>query len=78
MTSFVTVLLVASLAALIVAHIALVIGLAQLQPRVWWRPLLAILLPPLAPYWGTRHGLRLRTYAWLAAIALYALGVAIV
>ena len=78
MTTFVTVLLVASLAALVAAHVALVIGLAQLKPRVWWRPLLAILLPPLAPYWGTRYGMRLRAYAWIAAIALYALGVAIV
>ncbi len=78
MTTFLTVLLVASLAVLVVAHVALVVGLAQLKPRVWWRPLLAILLPPLAPYWGLRHGFRMRTYAWVAAIALYALGVAII
>jgi hypothetical protein len=77
-TAFVTVMLAASLAMLIAAHVSLVVGLALLRPRVWWRPVLAVLLPPLAPYWGTRHGLRRRTFLWLAAIALYALGVAII
>ena len=67
----------ASLAGAVAAHASLVIGLALLRPRIWWRPVLAILIPPLAPYWGSRHGLRRRTYAWLAAIALYALGVAV-
>jgi hypothetical protein len=77
-TTFVTALLVVSLGALIVAHASLLVGLALLKPRVWWRPVLAFLLPPLAPYWGTRHGLRRRTYLWIAAIVLYALGVAII
>lgn len=74
---YLTVVLVAALVALVVAHAALVVGLARLRPHVWWRTALAILLPPLAPYWGFRHGLRVRTFAWLGAITIYALGVAI-
>lgn len=75
--TFLIVALVASLVALVAAHVALVVGLARLRPHVWWRTALSIVLPPLAPYWGFRHGLRVRTFAWLAAIAVYALGVAI-
>jgi hypothetical protein len=78
MTSFVSALLALSLVTFVVAHVSLVVGLALLKPRVWWRPVLALVLPPLAPYWGARHGLRRRTYVWIAALALYAVGVAIV
>ncbi|MDP9002081.1 MAG: hypothetical protein M3O46_18465 [Myxococcota bacterium] len=57
------------------AHVALVAGLAHLHPR--WRALLAVAIPPLAPWWGWRAGMRRRTIAWGVALLLYAFGAAI-
>jgi hypothetical protein len=34
-----------------------------------------LLVPPLAPWWGYREGLRVATIAWCSALALYAVGV---
>ena len=34
---------------------------------------LALLVPPLAPYWGLGDGLRVRGVLWLAALVLYVL-----
>jgi hypothetical protein len=70
--------IVLSLALLVlgVAHAALVVGLAV---RRWWgAALLALLLPPLAPWSGWRCGMRGRAIAWLAAFVSYALGAALV
>ena len=75
MTGIVSLLLVASLVAFLVAHASLVCGLAR---RVrWWRVLLAALVVPLAALWGWEVGFRRRTFVWLGALALYALGVAL-
>jgi hypothetical protein len=71
--SLLTALLVGALAGEIAAHVALIAGLVARRPR--WRGLLAILIPPLAPYWGWSAGMHRRVYAWCAALALYALGV---
>jgi hypothetical protein len=54
------------------AHAALVAGLAR--EGTWQRAVLALLVPPLAPWWGYRAGMRLRALAWAAALALYAFG----
>jgi hypothetical protein len=51
-------LLSVAFGALITAHLVLVAGLATRRPR--WRALLALCVPPLAPYWG----LEARRYAW--------------
>jgi hypothetical protein len=52
----------------ITAHGTLVVGLLGRAPR--WRGLLALVVPPLAPYWGWT-GLRGRSVVWLAAAVGY-------
>jgi hypothetical protein len=64
-----------ALAVFVVAHVALVAGLAR--RRAWGRAVVALLVPPLAPWWGYRAGLRVATIAWCAALALYAVGVVV-
>jgi hypothetical protein len=68
--------LASALLVFVTAHVALVVGLARRD--VWWRAALALAVPPLAPWWGHRAGLRVATIAWCAALALYALGVIVV
>jgi hypothetical protein len=67
--------LASALAVFLAAHVALVAGLAQ--KRTWGRAVVALLVPPLAPWWGYRAGLRVATIAWCAALALYTLGVVV-
>ena len=61
------------LAVFVAAHAVLVAGLAR--RRAWRRAVVALLVPPLAPWWGWSAGLRAPTLVWCAALALYALGV---
>lgn len=61
------------------AHVAIAIGLARSRKGadpLRGRALVALLVPPLAPWWGWQAGLRARTIVWGAALALYAIGVA--
>lgn len=67
-------LLLAALATHMAAHVALLVALAR--KRQWRRVGLALLLPPFAPAWGWRLGMRIPVYAWVGALAVYALGVA--
>jgi hypothetical protein len=60
---------------LVTAQVALVALLVTRQPR--WRSLLALLIPPLAPYWGWLEGFRIWSALWLAALVLYVVGFAI-
>lgn len=55
--------------ALITAHVALLFGLWSEPPR--WRFALALVIPPLAPYWGLLLGLRWRGGLWLLALVAY-------
>jgi len=64
-----------ALAVFVAAHVVLVAGLAR--QRAWGRAVAALLVPPLAPWWGYGAGLRVATIAWCAALALYALGVVV-
>jgi uncharacterized membrane protein YdcZ (DUF606 family) len=68
--------LAALLAMFACAHVTIAVGLTgrSRQPR---RALIALLVPPLAPWWAWRAGLRAQTIVWGAALALYALGVAV-
>jgi len=61
--------LVLAFAVAFTAHVTLVAGLAGRTPR--WRALVALVVPPLAPYWGWA-GLRRRSALWLVAVAAYA------
>jgi hypothetical protein len=53
----------------LVAHVTLVIGLLKREP--WWHGLVALLVPPLAPYWGYEARLRKRVTLWLVTLAVY-------
>jgi hypothetical protein len=53
----------------LVAHVTLVIGLLRREP--WWRGLVALFVPPLAPYWGYEARLRKRVTLWVVSLALY-------
>ena len=66
--------LAVALVAFAAAHVTLVAGLARRRP--WWRAIVALAVLPLAPWWGWRAGMRRRTIAWGAALAIYAVGVA--
>ncbi len=58
------------------AHLALLGGLAR--RGLWWSVVLAVALPPFAPWSGWQCRMRARSIAWAATLALYALGVVIV
>ena len=73
MSTVITVWLVVALAALVAVHLALVYGLVRRRPR--YRALFALLVPPLAPYWGWDTGMRRRALLWVCALAAYAVGV---
>lgn len=61
--------LVGSFALLITAHVALVLGL--LGQEGLWRALIALVVPPMAPWWGLRRGLLGRSALWLGALCIY-------
>ena len=64
--------LAVALAVFFGAHVALVAGLARRHS--WKMALSALVVAPLAPFWGWRRGMRARTIAWLSARVVYALG----
>lgn len=64
----VMILLVAAFALLGTAHVALVLGLVG---PGGWRALVALVVFPLAPVWGMKHGLFVRSWIWLGALVLY-------
>jgi hypothetical protein len=53
------------------AHVTLAIGLARRRPRS--RALLALAIPPLAPWWGWKTRMTVRTSSWIAAAIVYAI-----
>jgi len=56
---------------LVSAHVALVVGLSLRAPR--WRGALALVVPPLAPYWGWEAKMRVRAALWALGLAVYAM-----
>ena len=69
------VLLLAGVVTLVAAHVAIVVALAR--AGAWSRAALALVIPPLAPWWAWERGWRPRAIAWAAGIALYAAGVVV-
>ena len=53
----------------LVAHVTLVIGLLRRDP--WWHGLVALVVPPLAAYWGYEAKLRRRVTLWVLTLAVY-------
>jgi hypothetical protein len=53
----------------LVAHVTLVIGLLRRDP--WWHGLVALVVVPLAPYWGYEAKLRRRATLWVTSLVVY-------
>jgi hypothetical protein len=66
----VLVTLVLAFATLVTAHVAIAARLV-LTRRPRYRGVLALLVPPLAPIWGMREGLRRNAAIWIAALLVY-------
>ena len=66
-------MVVVGLAALVTTHLAIAWSLG-LRERPRWRGLVALVVPPLAPIWGWRAGMRARTGLWVASLVAYAVG----
>jgi hypothetical protein len=62
--------LVIAFATLVTTHVMLVVGLLGRRPR--WRSPVALLVPPLAPYWGYQLGMKKRSIAWVSSALAYA------
>jgi hypothetical protein len=75
MTGMVAALAAVSLAAFAVVHFALLVALLRQTPR--YRALVALVVPPLAPYWGWQVGAKRRVNVWALSLVLYATGVAV-
>jgi hypothetical protein len=61
--------LLAAFALLVTTHITLTLGLLRRTP--WWRAPVGFVVVPLAPWWGWRERMRLRSTLWVAAAVLY-------
>jgi hypothetical protein len=53
----------------VVVHVTLVIALLRRRP--WWRGLVALVLSPLAPFWGYEARLRARVALWIGTLIIY-------
>jgi len=60
--------LIVAFATLVTVHLALAAGLAR---RNAWRGLLAFVIVPLAPWWGWRERMRVRSILWAVAAVVY-------
>ena len=66
-------MVIVGLAALVTTHLAIAWSLVE-RERPRWRGLIALLVPPLAPVWGWRAGLRARAGLWVVSLVAYAVG----
>jgi hypothetical protein len=64
-----TAVLIGSFAAWGVLHVVVAWRLTLRRP--WWRGAVALLVPPLAPYWAARSGDRWRATMWSVALATW-------
>lgn len=62
-------LLVSAFAFVLTTHVAIAYGLLKRRPR--WRAPVALVLPPLAPYWAWKEHMRVRTFLWIGGIIVY-------
>ncbi len=61
--------LVLAFATLVTTHLALAAGLTRRHPR--WRGPVALVVVPLAPWWGAHDRMLVRSVLWIAAAAVY-------
>jgi hypothetical protein len=76
MRSLLLALVAIALVTFLAAHAILLVLLVRRKPR--YRSLIALAVPPLAPYWAWRAGRRSWVLLWGAALGLYALTVAVI
>ena len=69
MDAFLVFSLVLSFALLVTVHVALAAGLLLRPPRA--RGLLALVVPPFAPYFGIRERMWTRSILWLLCFVAY-------
>jgi hypothetical protein len=62
--------MIAAFALLVTAHVTIAWGLAGRAPR--WRAAVALVVPPLAPYFAARERMPVRASAWMCALVVYA------
>lgn len=62
-------LLIVAFAFVVTVHVAIAFALAKRAPR--WRALLALVVPPLAPYWAWRERMRTRAAFWIGGAVVY-------
>jgi hypothetical protein len=68
-------ILVVAAATLITIHVALAWGLARRGPVL--RGVIALLVPPLAPYWGYEADLKKRCAAWVVSLVVYVIALTV-
>ncbi|MEM9692408.1 MAG: hypothetical protein AAGA56_07675 [Myxococcota bacterium] len=61
--------LLASFAGWLLIHVVLAVRLMRRAPH--WRGVVALFLPPLAPWWAAKARWSGAVYAWLGALLLY-------
>jgi hypothetical protein len=66
--------MVLAFAILVSAHVLLAIGLVRRRPR--WHGVAALVVVPLAPWWGWRARMRVRCAVWIVAASAYATSLA--
>jgi hypothetical protein len=62
-------ILVLGFATLVTVHVTLALGLMRRGPR--WRGLVALVVAPLAPWWGWQARMHVRGVIWIVAAAVY-------
>jgi hypothetical protein len=67
--AFLVIVIVTSFALLVTTHVALAAGLLGRKPRL--RGLLALLVPPVAPYFGIRERMWTRSILWGLSLVIY-------
>ncbi len=67
--------LVVAFATLVMAHVMIAIGLAVRRQRRW-RAAAVLVVPPLAPWWGFREKMWIRSALWVLAAVAYAVAFA--
>lgn len=63
------VILAIAFGVLTTAHVALLFVLAGQPPR--WRAVAALIVPPLAPYWGWQEQARFASATWVFGLIAY-------
>jgi hypothetical protein len=76
MTAVIAALAAASLVVFVGVHLALLVALGTKTPARY-RALIALVVPPLAPYWAWQGGAKRSVYLWGFALTFYTAGVAL-